>query len=188
MRFEETKLAGCYLIKLEPHGDERGYFARTFCTDEFDAQGLNTHLSQASVSYNQDQGTVRGMHFQNHPHSEDKLIRCLRGAIFDVVVDVRLGSLTFGQWVSVELTDSNCMQLYAPRGFAHGFQTLSDDCLVSYHIAQSFVADSANGISWCDPKLAIDWPLQPRNLSEMDQQRSNLCDVDTAFLTPFERV
>ncbi len=178
MEFVKTKLEGCTLIRTVLHGDQRGYFARTFCANEFVEYGLNPVLAQASYSFNKQRGTVRGLHFQASPVLEDKLVRCLRGAIFDVMVDIRPNSKTFGQWYGHELSETNNLQLHSVQGFAHGFQTLTDDCIVGYHIAQFYDPDKTSGIRWDDPKIGITWPEAPVDLSPRDLSLPFLAGVD----------
>lgn len=158
MKFTQTRLAGAYLIDMEPHADERGFFARTVCVNDFAEHGLNGQFVQQSVSFNARKGTLRGLHYQAAPHEEDKLVRVTRGAIYDVIVDIRPESPTFGQWFGVELTADNRLQLYIPKGFAHGFQTLEDNTEVLYAMTVPFQAGMARGIRWDDPALAIKWP------------------------------
>jgi dTDP-4-dehydrorhamnose 3,5-epimerase len=169
MRFTETKLAGAFVIEPERFEDERGFFARTWCVREFEAHGLVTRLVQCSVSFNRRRGTVRGMHYQAAPHEEVKLVRCVRGAILDVIVDARPGSPTLHQWVAVELDAESQRALYVPRGFAHGFQTLADDTEVFYQISEFFHPESARGLRWDDPALGIDWPLEVSVISAKDR-------------------
>jgi len=188
VNFQETRLSGCFVIEMVPNGDERGFFMRTFCAEEFSAAGLNASLAQASVSFNKEMATLRGLHFQTHPNMEDKLVRCIQGAIFDVMVDVRPQSPTFGQWVGVELSATNNLQLFAPKGFAHGFQTLTNDCLVGYHIAQPYTVESASGVRWDDPDIGIDWPLAATNLSSADLRHGLLRDFETSHLMSFGEV
>jgi len=185
MRFLPTDLPGCHLIELEPIGDARGYFARTFCAREFAAAGLNPGLAQASISFNKDAGTLRGLHFQAHPAMEDKLVRCLKGSIFDVMVDIRPGSPSFGRWFGTTLSESNNRMLYGAAGFAHGFQTLTEDTIVAYHIAQFYEGDKTAGLRWNDPTLGIDWPLAPVNQSPRDLALPLLSELDPARLLPF---
>lgn len=185
MKFHETTLPGCHLIELQQVGDERGYFARTFCAQEFAAHGLNPQLAQASISYNRDKGTLRGMHFQRHPAMEDKLVRCIKGAIFDVMVDLRPGSQTYAKWFGIELTEANNLQLYGAAGFAHGFQTLTDDTIVAYHIAQFYEADKTAGVRWDDPRIGVEWPLEPISQSPRDLALPLLEAIDPITLMPF---
>jgi dTDP-4-dehydrorhamnose 3,5-epimerase len=159
MRFSETTIAGVVLVELEPHEDQRGFFARTFCRKEFRANGLMDHVEQSSISFNHSRGTLRGMHFQEAPHAEMKLVTCIQGAIFDVALDVRVDSMTLGEWFGIELTAENRQMLYMPTGIAHGFQTLEDSSTVSYQISEVFDPKSARGIRWNDPGVAIRWPI-----------------------------
>jgi dTDP-4-dehydrorhamnose 3,5-epimerase len=170
VRFVETALAGVVVVELEEHVDERGSFARTWCRDEMTAAGLSSELAQCSLSRNRRAGTLRGLHFQRAPYEEAKLVRCTRGAIFDVAVDLRAGSPTRGQWVGVELDPHTGRALYVPEGCAHGFQTLVDDTDVAYMISVPYASDAADGVRWDDPLLAIDWPDAPeRTISERDR-------------------
>jgi len=170
MRFEETALKGAWLVAPEPICDERGFFARSFCVEEFAAHGLETAFVQHSLSFSHKRHTLRGLHFQRAPHAEAKIVSCIQGAIFDVIVDLRPGSSTRGRWAAFELTDVNRLQLYIPKGFAHGHQTLSDDCTVAYLISAFHVPAAAAGIRYDDPALDIDWPARPSILSEKDRQ------------------
>lgn len=161
MTFDELPVAGAYRIGLEPHADERGFFARTFCAREFAERGLVECFVQANLSHNPHRGTLRGLHFQRSPHAEAKLVRCTRGALFDVVVDLRPDSPTYGRWAGVELSADNRRALYVPEGCAHGFQTLSDDTEAFYLVSAFYVPDAEGGLCWDDPRLAIDWPVRP---------------------------
>jgi dTDP-4-dehydrorhamnose 3,5-epimerase len=170
VRFEELALKGAYLIKLEPAADERGFFARTFCTEEFAAHGLVLSVAQASISFNRRRGTVRGMHFSVAPHAETKLVRCTAGAVYDVIVDVRPDSASYLAAIGVELSADNRHGVYIPTGLAHGFQTLTDNAEVLYLIDTPYVASAARGIRWNDPAVIIDWPLPIAAISERDLQ------------------
>lgn len=161
MRFIETNLAGAWIVEPERLEDERGYFARTFCREEFAANGLETEFVQASISYNQRRGTLRGMHFQIAPHSETKLVGCTRGAIFDVIVDLRKESPTFQKHVGMRLDAESKRVLYIPEEFAHGFLTLDDDTEVAYQMSVPFAPGHARGFRWNDPIVAIGWPSSP---------------------------
>jgi dTDP-4-dehydrorhamnose 3,5-epimerase len=157
---------------LEPIGDERGWFARTFDAEAFAAGGLEPAVAQSSVSHNERAGTLRGLHFQRDPHAEDKLVRCQRGAMFDVIVDLRPGSPTRGEWFGLELTPQNGRSLYVPKGFAHGFQTLVEDTEVHYQISTAYVPGAGDGVRWDDPAFGIAWPPAPpggRTISERDR-------------------
>lgn len=169
MKFSRTNFSGVWLIEMELREDERGFLARTYCDQEFAAQGLNTRWPQCNLTLTKKRGMVRGMHFQADPKPEIKLIRCTAGAIFDVLVDVRRDSPTFGSWESFELTAANRLTLYVPGGFAHGFQCLTDNCEVFYMMSDFYVAELARGIRWNDPMLNIDWPIADAALSDRDK-------------------
>lgn len=169
MILSETPLAGAFLLDIERFEDERGFFARTFCGDELRAHGLESNVAQCSVSFNHARGTLRGLHYQDAPHEEVKIVRCTRGAIWDVIVDLRRESGTYRRWTAVELTADNRRALYIPRGMAHGFITLSDDTEVFYMMANPYVAGAARGLRWDDPAFAIDWPIAPSVMSERDR-------------------
>jgi dTDP-4-dehydrorhamnose 3,5-epimerase len=169
MIFNAMCLAGAYLIEPERIEDERGFFARTWCREEFERHGLNTRLVQCNVSYNVRRGTVRGMHYQVKPNEEAKLLRCTRGAIYDVIVDFRPDSATYCRWVSAELTADNRHMLYIPEGFAHGFQTLADETELFYQMTELFYPQSSRGVRYDDPVLGITWPLEVTVISEKDR-------------------
>lgn len=169
MIFTETKLPGAFVIELEPHADQRGFFARTFCRKEFEAHGINAHVEQCNISFNKRKGTLRGMHFQVAPFAEAKLVRCTWGSIYDVIIDLRPSSPTFKQYFAVELSAKNRTMLFIPEGFAHGFQTLRDDTEVFYQMAQSFSAEHARGVRWNDPAFGIEWPEDERIIIERDR-------------------
>ena len=169
MLFHPTRLQDVRLIEFEPVKDERGYFARTFCTREFAAAGLATEFVQHSISHSARTGTIRGMHFQHPPHEEVKLIRCVAGAIHDVLIDIRPGSATYMQWEAYELTARDGRQLYVPTGFAHGFQTLAPASEVGYMMTAFYAPDAADGIRHDDPAFAISWPLPVADLSAKDR-------------------
>jgi dTDP-4-dehydrorhamnose 3,5-epimerase len=172
MIFKETRLKGAYEIELEPHGDERGWFARSYCWREFEARGLNPRVVQCNISSNRCRGTLRGMHYQEPPHEEAKLIRCSRGALYDVIVDLRPDSQTFLHWTSIELNaevGKPSRMLYVPEGFAHGFQTLEDDTEVFYQMSQFYAPASGGGFRWNDPAFRIDWPEAVRVISDRDR-------------------
>ena len=166
--FHPTKLCDAWLICLEPMRDRRGFFARNFCVEEFGARGLEFSYPQHSVSFSTHRGTLRGMHFQREPHAETKLVRCIKGAIWDVIIDIRPNSPTYRHWQEFELSSDNRNQLYIPKGFAHGFQTLSDDVEVSYLISNPYEPNSAHGIRHNDPAFGIPWPLPVTEISEKD--------------------
>ncbi len=158
MKYTPLPLSGSFVIDLEMDQDERGFFARTFCRQEFLKRDLQADFKQCSLSYNSLKGTLRGMHFQTAPHEEVKLVSCIQGAIFDVIIDVRPVSKTYGRWAFVELSSKNYKMLYVPKGFAHGFQTLEDHTKVYYQISSDFIPSAARGIRWNDPYFSIDWP------------------------------
>lgn len=169
MRFIRTELPGAWIVELEPIADERGYFARSFCKQEFEEHGLDPRVVQMNVSRNARAGTLRGMHMQVAPHGETKLIRCTRGAIFDVIVDLREGSPAHARWTGVELSAETGRMLYVPRGFLHGFITLVDDTEVTYSVSERYAPDAERGARWDDPVFAIEWPLEPTVMSEKDR-------------------
>ena len=158
MIFTETRLQDAYVIELERREDERGFFARAWCRHEFADHGLSSELAQCNVSFNRFRGTLRGLHFQVAPHAEVKLVRCTRGAVYDVIVDLRPGSPTFMQWVGIELTAENRRTLYVPEGFAHGYQTLEDATEVFYLASDVYAPEYADGLRWDDPAFRIEWP------------------------------
>lgn len=168
MRFTDAALPGVYLIDIQPLEDERGFFARVWCRDELERKGLASDLGQMSLSFNRRKGTLRGVHYQAAPHEEVKLVRCTRGAIYDVLLDLRRDSPTFRQWISAELTAENRRTLYVPKGIAHGFQTLADDTEILYQISEFHHPESARGVRWDDPAFGIDWPDRRPILSERD--------------------
>lgn len=161
MRFHETPIPGVWLIEPERHGDERGWFARTFDRDEFAARDMNPEVAQCNASHNPKRDTLRGMHYQAEPYGESKLVRCVRGAIFDVALDLRRDSPSFCTWHGFELSAENGHALYIPAGLAHGFQTLLDDSDVLYQMGHPYVPEAANGVRFDDPAFAIEWP-EPR--------------------------
>jgi dTDP-4-dehydrorhamnose 3,5-epimerase len=169
--FEETRLSGAFLVDLERREDSRGFFARTWCANEFADHGLTTEVVQANVSFNPRQATLRGMHFQRAPHAETKLVRCTRGAIYDVVVDLRPDSDTYKQWLGVELTADNRRALFVPEGFAHGYQTLVPDAEVFYQVSEYYTPGAEGGVRWDDPAFGIEWP-DPDNAFLSDKDRS----------------
>ena len=177
MKFSPTSLPGVWLIELELREDPRGFLARTYCDREFSAQGLNIQWPQCNLTLTRERGTIRGMHFQADPKPEIKLIRCAAGAIFDVLVDVRHGSPTFGRWEAFELSAANRRQLYAPGGLAHGFQCLTDGCEVFYMMSESYVPELARGVRWNDPAVNIRWPIADPILSDRDRNLPLLADL-----------
>ncbi len=177
MKFTPAKIPGVWIVEQERFADERGYFARTWCSEEFAARGLNSGLVQCSTSFNLKRGTLRGLHYQAAPHAEDKLVRCTRGAIFDVAVDLRPDSPTYKQWVGMELTETNGLALYIPQGCAHGFQTLADNTEVFYQMAQPWNAQSTRATLWKSAAFAIAWPMEtPTVISAKDAALSEFSD------------
>ena len=168
MRFTPAPLAGAYVIDTERNEDVRGFFARTFCEQEFALHGINQHPVQSNISFNAIRGTLRGMHFQRAPYAEAKLVRCTAGKIFDVIVDLRVDSPTCYQWFGRDLDSESRRALYIPEGFAHGFQTLSDKTEVFYEMFNIFQPGYADGLRWDDPVLAISWPLAVKSISDKD--------------------
>ena len=171
MIFTETKLKGAFIIDLELVKDDRGFFARTWCKKEFSKYGLNPNLVQCSTSLNLKKGTIRGMHFQLFPYEEAKLVRCTRGSMFDVIIDLRPTSKTFKEWVNYELTSENRKMIYIPEGFAHGFQTLEDNTEVLYHMSEYHLPEYATGVRWNDPAFNINWP-QKNNIVISEKDKS----------------
>ena len=169
MRFLETKLDGAWLIEPEPIRDSRGYFARTFCVRDFDERGLESRFVQHSRSFSATKGTLRGLHFQTPPHEEVKLVSCVSGAVYDVIVDMRPNSPTYRKWQGFELSADNKRQLYVPAGFAHGFQTLTDDAELNYLISAFYEPAASTGISYDDPALGVTWPLPVSVISDRDR-------------------
>ena len=169
MILRETPLSGAFVVDVEPARDARGLFARTFDRDTFAARGLAVTIDQVSVSYNERAGTLRGMHYQADPHGEEKLVRCVRGAIHDVIVDLRPSSPTFQQSFGVDLDEDSRTALYIPKGLAHGFLTLTDGAEVLYLISTPYVPDAARGVRWDDPAFGIDWPGSPQVMSDRDR-------------------
>ena len=158
MKLIRIPLPGAYVIEIEPVADERGFFARTWSAQEFKLHGLNPTLEQCSISFNKKCGTLRGMHYQAAPHGQTKIVRCTMGSIYDVIIDLRIGSPTFRQWVGVDLTAANRRMLYVPKEFAHGFQTLEDDTETFYQMSDIYVPESGRGVRWNDPAFGIVWP------------------------------
>jgi len=167
--FTETELPGAYVVDLDPREDDRGFFARAWCRNEFSDHGLSGEIVQCNLSYNAGKGTLRGMHYQVAPHAEVKVVRCTRGSIYDVIIDLRPDSPTYKRWLGVELTAANRRMLYVPEGFAHGFQTLEDDTETFYQVSEFYAPAAEEGVRWNDPAFGIDWP-QPNDpiLSEKD--------------------
>lgn len=180
MTFIETKLPGVFEIRLELKQDERGFFARTWCQREFEGHGLNSNLRQSSLSFNNRKGTLRGIHYQATPYSEAKLVRCNRGAIYDVVVDLRTDSSTFKDWISVVLTSPDRNMVYVPEGCAHGFLTLEDETEVFYQISEFYHPELARGVRWDDPAFQIVWPSKVEVISERDRTYPDFEEVQCA--------
>jgi dTDP-4-dehydrorhamnose 3,5-epimerase len=169
VRLTETPLAGAFVIELDLLRDERGFFARTFDADEFRQHDLEPAVAQCNTSFNERAGTLRGMHYQADPDGECKLVRCTRGAIYDVIVDLRSGSETYCRWFAVELSPDNGRMLYVPKGLAHGFQTLADGSEVAYQMSHVYVPEQARGVRWDDPAFGIEWPEAERTISDRDR-------------------
>ena len=170
MRFIETLIAGAWLVAPEAHGDERGFFARMWSRDEFVARGLHGDFVQCNNSYSRARGTLRGLHYQVAPHAEAKLVRCIGGRVFDVIVDMRPESPTCRRWFGTELTAENRSLVYVPEGCAHGYLALEDECEVIYMATALYVAEAERGVRWDDPRIAIRWPIEPALLSPKDRQ------------------
>lgn len=168
MNFKETKLKGAYILDAERFQDNRGFLTVGFNKEEFDEMELNSQISQCNISYNIKKGTVRGMHYQKSPHGEVKIVMCPKGAILDVIIDLRPDSPTFCQWFSVKLTEENFKMIYIPKGFAHGFQTLKDDTVVYYYVSEYYHPESACGVRWNDRAFSINWSLPVSEISERD--------------------
>lgn len=177
--FTETKLKGAFIIELERREDLRGFFARTFCQNEFAAQGLKPIIAQVNVASSLKVGTIRGMHFQYPPAAETKLVRCTRGAILDVIVDLRPESATYLQHITVELNQENQRTLYVPERFAHGYQTLQDNTDTSYQVGEFYTPDAEGGLMYNDPRLGLRWPLSVTVVSEKDQKFASLDRIET---------
>ncbi len=168
MKFIETNIIGVYIIELEEISDSRGFFSRTWCKHEFEKHGLTSNVSQTNISFNHLKGTLRGMHYQASPHEETKLVRCTKGSLFDVAVDLREESNTFGEWVGVELSEENHRMLFIPEGLAHGYQTLQDNTEVFYQVSEFYAPDADRGARYDDIKFGISWPLDVSVISEKD--------------------
>jgi dTDP-4-dehydrorhamnose 3,5-epimerase len=174
--FTETEIKGLFVIEPERHSDHRGFFARTFCASEFQARKLDPTVAQCSVSYNVKKGTLRGMHYQVSPNEEVKVVRCTQGAIFDVAIDLRRDSETYGRHFAIVLSAENRKMLYIPTGFAHGFQTLTNNSEVFYQMSTAYAPESARGIRWDDPRFAIEWPPGERTIIERDRNYPDFQD------------
>jgi dTDP-4-dehydrorhamnose 3,5-epimerase len=178
MRFLETEIAGAVVVHPEPHSDDRGSFARVFCVEEFRRVGLEPHIEQVNLAVTTQPGTVRGLHYQLPPVAEAKLVRCVRGAVFDVVADLRPQSRSFGRHVGVELTATEATALYVPPGCAHGYQSLTPDAALLYQVSAPYSPTHERGVAHADPDLAIRWPLLPCNLSQRDRGLPRLADAE----------
>lgn len=178
MIFTETKLEGAYIIDLDRKEDNRGFFARAFCQKEFEAHGLKTVIAQANLAFNYKRGTLRGMHFQYPPAAETKLVRCTRGAILDIIIDLRPESATYLQNIAVELNEANHRALYVPERFAHGYQTLADSTETSYQVGEFYAPNCEGGLLYNDPRLELMWPLHVTAISEKDQKFGRLNDIE----------
>jgi len=170
MRFTPTPLEGAYLVDLERREDERGFFARFFCTEEFRNHDLQSQFVQANNSWNACKGTLRGLHYQLPPDQEEKIVRCLRGALFDVILDLRIDSPTFRKWFGAHLTEDNRTMMYVPKGFAHGFVTMKDNTEALYLVSTPYAPSNERGIRWNDPFFNITWPIEPTNISDKDRR------------------
>lgn len=173
MKFTESKLTGAYIIEPELITDERGFFARSWCQQEFEKLGLNSKLVQCNISFNHKKGTLRGMHYQAKPYEEAKLVRCTKGGIYDVIIDLRAESPTFKEWDAVELTAENLKMFYVPEGFAHGFQTLVDDTEIFYQMSEFYYPESSRGVRWDDPAFGIKWMFNNPIISDRDRKYGN---------------
>ena len=176
--FTQTKLERAFVIDLDRKEDSRGYFARAFCQDEFKAHGLKPVIAQGNIAYNRRKGTIRGMHFQYPPAAETKLVRCVRGAILDIIVDLRPDSPTYLQHVAVELTEDNQRALYVPERFAHGYQVLLDDTYTSYSVGEFYTPNSEGGLMYDDPRLGLEWPQPVTVISDKDQKFRSLEEIE----------
>lgn len=173
MKFTQTPIEGAMAIELEKHEDHRGFFARGFCKKEFEEQGLEHQIAQCNFSKSLKRGTLRGMHYQASPHSEVKMVRCISGSIYDVIVDLRKDSPTYKKWFGLELTDENYKMLYIPKGLAHGFQTLEENSVIFYMVTQFYNQQAEGGVRWNDPAFSIKWPLEVTEISDKDKSYTN---------------
>jgi dTDP-4-dehydrorhamnose 3,5-epimerase len=178
MIFTETKLKGAFIIDLEPRADDRGFFARAFCQREFEAHGLKPTIAQANIGFNKRKGTLRGMHFQFPPAAETKLVRASRGAVLDIIVDLRPESPTYLQHIAVELSADNHRGIYIPERFAHGYQALEDDTETTYHVGEFYTPGSEGGLLYNDPRLGLSWPLPVATMSDKDRQWKPLDEIE----------
>lgn len=173
MKFRPLEIEGAYVVELEERSDDRGFFARTFCVDEFTELGLDPVVVQCNMSFNHKAATLRGMHWQEAPYGETKLIRCTRGRVFDVIVDIRPDSPTYLVNVGLELSADNHLAMYAPKGMAHGYLTLEDGCEVTYQVSQMYTPEADRGARWNDPAFNIAWPIEPKIVSEKDANHAD---------------
>ncbi len=176
MKFIKTKLKDVYIIEPQKRGDARGYFARIFCKKEFSEQGLTTNFVQSNTALSKVKGTFRGMHFQKSPYSEVKVVRCTKGALFDVVIDLRKKSPTYKKWLGIELSEENCKMLYIPKGFAHGYITLKNNTEIFYMVSQFYTPEAEGGVRFNDPAFAITWPTKFNIISEKDKSWENFTE------------
>jgi dTDP-4-dehydrorhamnose 3,5-epimerase len=183
VKFTETDITGAFLIDLEPRIDERGFFSRYFCANEFSDRNLNANWVQINNSMTLLKGTVRGLHMQVEPHAEVKLVRCIQGAAWDVIVDLRIDSPTFGKWFGTEINAVNRTMVYVPKGFAHGFATLTDNCELLYLVSAFYHPESERSILWNDKDIAIEWPIEVKYVSEKDRSAMSLQKFSEKILT-----
>lgn len=176
MKFIETQLKGAYIIEIEKNTDSRGFFARSWDVNEFKKNNLNEKIVQCNISFNKKIGTLRGMHFQKEPYQESKLVRCTKGKIYDVIIDLRSKSNTYKKWIGVELSENNYKMLYVPQGFAHGFQTLEDNSEIFYQMSEFYKPEQSAGIRWDDKNFDIKWPIIPPIISDKDLSYSPFMD------------
>jgi len=169
MKFTKTNISDLYIIEIEKKEDSRGYFARTFCKKEFASQDLQTDFVQSNIAHSDSKGTLRGMHYQKSPHSETKIVRCTRGSLYDIAIDLRPGSPTFKKWFGTELSDSGNKMLYIPKGFAHGYLTLQDKTEIQYMVSECYTPSSEKGVRYNDPAFNIKWPIEPKIISKKDK-------------------
>lgn len=186
MIFTKTPLAGAYVIDLERQGDERGFFARVFCENEFRELGLATAFVQVNNSLSGPKGTLRGLHYQLAPRAETKIVRCIRGALWDVILDLREGSPTFGQWFGAELSAENRRMMYVPKGFAHGLVTLTESAEAFYFVDEFYTPQCERGIRWNDPKFNIQWPIEPAVISDKDRNHPDFDPAQHLNAAPLE--